>query len=229
MMETKRILIADDHPVFRYGLRALLMAEPDMELVGEATSGDEAITYAARLRPEVILMDLNMPGCTGIEATRRILELHPEVGILVVTMFDDDSVFAAMRAGARGYLLKGAEADETLHAIRAVSRGEAIFSPPIAQRLIHYFASHQHDSPAQTARVGHDQPAATFPELSVREREILKLIAQGYTNTAIAERLVLSPKTVRNHVSNIFGKLQVADRAEAIIRARNAGLGRDTL
>jgi DNA-binding NarL/FixJ family response regulator len=228
-METTRILIADDHPVFRYGLRALLMAEPDMELVGEATSGDEVIEHAARLHPDVILMDLNMPGRTGIEATRRILESQPQIGILVLTMFDDDSVFAAMRAGARGYLLKGAEGDETLRAIRAVRRGEAIFSPAIAQRLIHYFASHLHDSPSQSMDASSDSRPAVFPELSGREREILEFIAQGYTNSAIAERLVLSPKTVRNHVSNIFGKLQVADRAEAIIRAREAGLGREAL
>lgn len=213
-MDRIRILIADDHPVFRYGLRALLHAEPETEVVGEAMSGDEVIALAASLQPDVILMDLNMPGINGIEATRRILATNPHMNILVLTMFDDDdSVFAAMRAGARGYLLKGAEGDETVRAIRVVSSGEAIFSPSIARRLMQYFGA-----PRPTA------PPQAFPELTEREREILTLIAQGYTNTAIADQLVLSPKTVRNHVSNIFSKLQVADRAEAIIRARDAGL-----
>jgi DNA-binding NarL/FixJ family response regulator len=214
-MERVRILIADDHPVFRYGIRALLQAEPTTEVVGEATNGDEAVAAAAALQPDLILMDLNMPGLNGIEATRRILASRPQTGILVLTMFDDDdSVFAAMRAGARGYLLKGAEGAETVRAIHIISSGDAIFSPAIARRLIQYF--------------GAPQPAATplaFPDLTEREREILGLIAEGYTNTAIAERLGLSPKTVRNHVSAIFGKLQVADRAEAISRARAAGLG----
>jgi DNA-binding NarL/FixJ family response regulator len=218
-MSRIRILIADDHPVFRYGLRALLLAEATtMEVVGEATTGEEVVTLAAQCVPEVILMDVNMPGLNGIEATRRILATTPQVGILMLTMFDDDeSVFAAMRAGARGYLLKGAEGEETIRAITAVSRGEAIFSPAIARRLIGYFARPR-KSP---------QPAHLFPELTEREREVLTLIAQGYTNPAIAERLVLSPKTVRNHVSTIFGKLQVAGRAEAIIRARDAGLTKD--
>jgi len=214
-MDTIRILIADDHPVFRFGLRALLTAEPGLEVTGEATSGEDAVAQADAHPPNVILMDLNMPGISGIEATRRIAQTHPEIGILVITMFeDDDSVFAAMRAGARGYLLKGAAGDETVRAIRAVANGEAIFSPSIARRLMQYFGA-----PPPSA-----QPQA-FPELTDREREILGLIAQGLTNTAIAEQLVLSAKTVRNHVSNIFGKLQVAGRAEAIIRARDAGLG----
>jgi DNA-binding NarL/FixJ family response regulator len=213
-MEHIRILIADDHPVFRYGLRALLAAEPTTEVVGEATTGEEAIAKASSLQPDVILMDLNMPGINGIEATRRILEMTPHMNILVLTMFDDDdSIFAAMRAGARGYLLKGAEGEETMRAIHAVSSGEAIFSPAIAQKLMQYFGARRPTAPPQA-----------FPELTEREREILTLIAQGYTNAAIAEKLVLSPKTVRNHVSNIFSKLQVADRAEAIIRARDAGL-----
>ncbi|RME84462.1 MAG: DNA-binding response regulator [Caldilineae bacterium] len=209
-----RILIADDHPVFRFGLRTLLQGEPDMEVVGEATTGSEAVDMAVELRPDVVLMDLNMPEINGIEATRRILAENPDIAVLVITMFDDDTVFAAMRAGARGYLLKGAEGEETLRAVRAVAHGEAIFSPTIADRIMHYFAH----TPAQPS-------LAAFPELTEREREVLTLIAQGLTNRAIAERLVLSEKTVRNHVSNIFGKLQVADRAEAIIRARDAGLG----
>ncbi len=210
-----RILIADDHPVFRFGLRALLQGEPDMEVVGEATTGQEAVEMALALRPDVVLMDLNMPELNGIEATRRIRAESSEIGVLVLTMFDDDTVFAAMRAGARGYLLKGAEGEETLRAVRAVAGGEAIFSPTIADRIMGYFAQ----APAQPA-------ARAFPELTAREREVLTLIARGLTNQAIAARLVLSEKTVRNHVSSIFSKLQVADRAEAIIRAREAGLGR---
>jgi DNA-binding NarL/FixJ family response regulator len=213
-MDRIRILIADDHPVFRYGLRALLSAEPTTEVVGEATTGEGVIAEAMILQPDVILMDVNMPGVNGIEATRRIVAALPHVNILVLTMFDDDdSVFAAMRAGARGYLLKGSEGEETVRAIGVVNSGEAIFSPSIASRLMQYFGASRPISPPQL-----------FPELTEREREILTLIAQGYTNPAIAEKLVLSPKTVRNHVSNIFSKLQVAGRAEAIIRARNEGL-----
>lgn len=213
-MDRIRILIADDHPVFRYGLRALLSAEPTTEVLAEATTGEEAIEKARTLQPDVILMDLNMPGVNGIEATRRIFTEIPHISILVLTMFDDDdSVFAAMQAGARGYLLKGAEGEETVRAIHVVSGGEAIFSPAIAQRLMQYFGASRPTAPPQL-----------FPDLTEREREILTLIAQGYTNPAIAEKLVLSPKTVRNHVSNIFSKLQVAGRAEAIIRARDAGL-----
>ena len=220
-MDRIGILIADDHPVFRYGLRALLKLEPDTELLGEASTGDEAIAQAATLQPDVVLMDLNMPGgVNGIEATRRILQASPHVGVLVVTMFeDDDSVFAAMRAGARGYLLKGGDAIETLRAIRAVANGEAIFSPAIARRLMRLFAA-----PRSGGNLA--MPSDTFPDLTEREHEVLALFTQGYKNTSIADRLVLSPKTVRNHVSNIFGKLQVADRAQAIIRAREAGLGR---
>ena len=160
-------------------------------------------------------MDINMPGVNGIDATRRIVQASPNIGVLVITMLDDDSLFAAMRAGARGYLLKGAEGDETLRAIRAVANGEAIFSPAVAQRLVQFFST-----PAALP------PSLEFPELTEREAEVLTLIAQGYTNAAIAEHLALSPKTVRNHVSNIFSKLQVADRAEAIVRAREAGLAR---
>jgi DNA-binding NarL/FixJ family response regulator len=219
-MEPIRVLVADDHPVFRYGMRAILGAEPDTELVGEATDGEEVVALAAELRPNVILMDLNMPEVNGIEATRQILEKNPQIGILMLTMFeDDDSIFAAMRAGARGYVLKGADGAETLRAVRAVASGEAIFGPTIARRLVQYFAAPR--SPAGAKSL---QP---FPELTEREHEILALIAQGYTNTAIADHLYLSPKTVRNYVSNIFTKLQVADRAQAIIRAREAGLDHD--
>jgi DNA-binding NarL/FixJ family response regulator len=210
-----RVLIADDHPVFRFGLKAMMEAEDDTEVVGEATTGSEAVALAAELKPDVILMDLNMPDLNGLEATRRILKATPDTGILIVTMFDDDSVFAAMRAGARGYVLKGAEGEETLRAIRAVANGEAIFSPAVAERMMQFMTR-----PSLSAT---DTP---FPELTAREREVLALVAEGLTNRAIAERLVLSPKTIRNHVSNILGKLQVADRTEAIIRAREAGLGK---
>jgi DNA-binding NarL/FixJ family response regulator len=215
-MEQIRVLIADDHPLFRDGLRTLLQSGSEAEVVGEAATGDETIAKAATLQPDVILMDIHMPGTNGIEATRRILHTSPHISILIVTMYeDDDSVFAAMRAGARGYLLKGADQDETMRAIQAVSRGEAIFSRAIAKRLIRYF------SPTKVSTT----PPLAFPELTEREREILALLAQGHTNAEIAQRLVLSLKTVRNHLSNVFSKLQVADRAQAIIRAHEAGLG----
>ena len=214
-MESITVLIADDHADFRAGLRALLEAADDLEIVGEATTGLEAVNQATQRQPDVILMDINMPDLNGIEATRRILYMSPHIRILMLTMFeDDDSVFAAVRAGARGYLLKGARKAEILRAIRAVNNDEAIFGPGIAQRLIHYFAT---PHPAT--------PAPLFPELTDREREILALMAQHLTNPEIANRLSLSEKTVRNQVSNIFSKLQVADRAQAIIRAREAGLG----
>jgi len=213
-MDSIRLLIADDHAFYREGVRTMLLGLPDMEVIGEAASGDETIARAEALQPDVILMDIKMPGTNGIEATRRILQANPHIKVLVVTMFeDDDSVFAAMRAGARGYLLKDADQDELVRAVKAVSRGEAIFSPAIAQRMIHYFSALP-----QTAS------AIAFPDLTEREREILHLIAQGESNAAIAKRLTLSLKTVQNHVSNIFSKLQVADRAQAIVRARDAGL-----
>lgn len=213
-MDKLRILIVDDHPVFRFGLSSLIASLPDMTVVGEATSGESAIEETTKLKPDIILMDINMPGMNGIEATRHILKDHPETGILVITMFDDDSVFNAMQAGARGYLLKGADPEETIRAIQAVASGEAIFSPKVAMRLITYFSKQQPKT-----------PTAAFPELTQRESEVLELIARGLTNQAIAEELVLSQKTVRNHVSNIFSKLQVTDRAQAIIRARQAGMG----
>lgn len=217
-MNPIHVLIADDHPFFRDGLRVLLETTPDTELVGEASTGDEVTALAATLQPDVILMDLRMPGLSGIEATRQIAQANPQIGILVVTMYeDDDSVFAAMRAGARGYLLKGSDKTEMLLAIRAVARGEAIFGSAIAGRLIQYFA-------APPARPVSPQ---IFPDLTEREREILALIAKGWNNQEIADRLFLSLKTVRNYVSNIFGKLQVADRPQAIVRAREGGLGQD--
>ena len=215
-MAAIRVLIADDHAFYREGVRGMLRPLADaFTVVGEASDGSEALAQARQLRPDVILMDLKMPRVNGIEATRQILAITPSVGILMVTMFeDDDSVFAAMRAGARGYLLKDADREELTLAVRAVARGEAIFSPAIAQRLIRYFAA-----------LPQDAAAITFPELTEREREILHLMAQGLSNRVIANRLVLSLKTVQNHVSHIFSKLQVADRAEAIIRAREGGLG----
>ena len=210
-----RVLIADDHTLFREGMRALLASIPDIEVVGEATSGEEVVALAASLQTDVILMDLQIAGMYGIEATRNILDASPHIGILVLTMFDDDdSVFAAMRSGARGYILKGADQGEMLRAGRAVAGGDALFGPAIAKRLLNFFAG--------TTSLA---PPRVFPELTDREREVLDLIAEGHSNPEIAGRLTLSPKTVRNHISNIFSKLQVADRAQAIIRAREAGLG----
>jgi DNA-binding NarL/FixJ family response regulator len=218
MKNTIHVLIADDHPLFRDGLRALLNSIPQTELVGEAASGQEVLKQAAALHPDVILMDIQMPGLNGIDATQQILRTNPDIGIIVLTMFeDDDSVFAAMRAGARGYILKGADQTEILRAIGAAVRGEALFGAPIAQRLMRFFSAPRLSLSAQA-----------FPELTEREREILDLMAQGLNNIEIAERLVLSPKTVRNHTSNIFNKLQVTDRMHAIVLAREAGLGRAT-
>lgn len=217
-MEPVRVLIADDHTLFREGLRALLLSAPGLAVVGEAASGGEAVSQAAALQPDIILMDIQMPGLNGIEATRRILQESPHVGIVILTMFeDDDSVFAAMRAGARGYLLKDADQSEVLRAILAVANGEALFDAAIARRLVTYFQAPQL------------LPAPLFPELTGRERQVLDLLAQGYNNPEIAYRLGINSKTVRNHVSNILSKLQVADRAEALIRARDAGLGKSGL
>lgn len=220
-MEPIRILIADDHPLFRDGLRALLESVSDMQVIGEAATGEEVLTQAQALQPDLILMDIKMPGINGIEATRRLLQTSPHLRVLMLTMFEDDeSVFAAIRAGARGYLLKGAAQEETLRAIRAVASGEAIFGPAVAARLINYFNS-------TTRPTGKSIAAQFFPALTEREYEILTLIAQRKSNADIAARLVLSPKTVRNHVSNILSKLQVADRAEAMRAAWAAGLGQE--
>jgi DNA-binding NarL/FixJ family response regulator len=208
-------IIADDHQLFRDGLKVLLDSTPDTEVIGEASSGEEVVALANRLRPDVILMDLQMPGVNGIEATQRIATQNPEINILILTMFDDDqSVFSALRAGARGYVLKGVKHDEMLRAVRAAASGEAIFSPGIAQRMMSFFAN-----------VRSADSSRAFPDLTVREREVLDLLARDYSNADIAEELVISPKTVRNHVSNILSKLQVSDRREAGSVARDAGMG----
>jgi DNA-binding NarL/FixJ family response regulator len=207
------IVVADDHAVVREGLRALLSAVDGYELTGEAGTGAEAVRAAVTLHPDVIVMDIQMPGMTGIEATREIGRVAPGVAVLMLTMFEDDeSVFAAMRAGALGYVLKGASPTDMIRAIAAVAAGEAIFGTGVARRALTYLTAPRPDTPA-------------FPELTPREREVLGLIAGGLANAAIATRLGLAPNTVSNHISNIFGKLQVASRAEAIVRARSAGLG----
>jgi DNA-binding NarL/FixJ family response regulator len=209
-----RLLIADDHPAFRRGLELMLTDVDDVEIVGEAETGQRAVELAEQLTPDVVLMDLRMPDLDGIEATRRLCRGTPTPAIVVLTMFeDDDSVFAAMRAGARGYLLKGAEQDEIVRSVRAAASGEAIFGPEIAERVIAHFAS------------GSGSTAAAFPSLTDRERDVLEMIAAGKGNATIAHELGISLKTVRNHVSHIFTKLQVTDRSAAIVKAREAGLG----
>lgn len=216
MSEPLRVLVADDHPLFRSGLRMALDHTDGMEVVGEAATGLEVVRLAEELCPDVVVMDLDLPELHGVEATRRVVTRCPTVGVLVLTMFgDDDSVFAAMRAGARGYLLKGSDQAEIVRAVRALAAGEALFGPSVAERIVEFFS--------RPRPAGAPPP---FPQLSAREREVLDLVAAGRSNQAIASRLVLSHKTVRNHLSNIFSKLQVADRSEAIVRAREAGLGR---
>jgi DNA-binding NarL/FixJ family response regulator len=213
-----RVVLADDHPVVRGGLRALLESLPAFEVVGEAVDGEAAVREVQLTRPDVVLMDVQMPGVDGLEATRRIRTAMPDVAVLVLTMFDDDdTVFAAMKAGAQGYLLKGAEQVEIDRAIRAVVAGEAIFGPGVAARVLQHFA----EPPAARDEV-------PFPQLTDREREVLDLVAAGRRNAAIAEELFLSPKTVANHISSIFAKLAVADRSAAIVRARDEGLGRSS-
>jgi len=214
--EVIRVVLADDHPVVRAGLSALLTSLPGIEVVGVASTGREAVREVVTLRPHVAVLDLQMPDLDGFAATRELARSAPSVAVLVLTMFgDDDSVFAAMRAGARGYLVKGAEQEEIARAIRAVAAGEAIFGPGVARRVLGFFSAPQ-------------VVAEPFPELTDREREILDLLAAGMSNTAIGQQLGLASKTVANNVSSIFTKLAVADRAQAIVRARDAGLGRST-
>jgi DNA-binding NarL/FixJ family response regulator len=209
-----RVVVADDHPMVRDGLRALLTSLPGMQLVGEAATGREAVRAAVTGHPDVLVMDLHMPEVDGVAATAEITRVAPATAVLVLTMLDDDeSVFAAMRAGARGYLVKGAGQTEIVRAITAVASGEVIFGPGVARQVLAYFAAPRAER-------------TSFPELTPRERQVLDLVAAGLSNPVIAERLGLSAKTVGNHTSAIFAKLRVADRAEAIVRAREAGLGR---
>jgi DNA-binding NarL/FixJ family response regulator len=209
---TITVVVADDHAVVREGLRALLSAVEGYELLGTAATGPDAVREAVMLRPDVLVLDLGMPGLNGIEVARRVTKAAPEVNILMLTMFDDDdSVLAAIRAGALGYVLKGANVDEVIRAIASVAAGEAIFGPGLARRALSLFSAEPAEPP--------------FAQLTRREREVLQLIAQGLANPAIAAQLGLSPNTISNHISSIFAKLQVDTRAEAIVRARSAGLG----
>lgn len=212
-----RVVVVDDHPLYREGLVTAMSAMAGVEVVGEAADGEQAVVETTRLLPDVVVMDLHMPRTNGIDATRRITAQHPRVAVLVLTMLEgDDSVFAAMRAGARGYLLKGADRSEIARALEGVAHGEVVFSSGIASRVLAFFAA---GPGAGTAALD------PFPGLTERERETLDLVARGLTNAEIARRLFVSDKTVRNHVSNVFAKLQVASRAEAVARARDAGLG----
>jgi DNA-binding NarL/FixJ family response regulator len=213
MAQPVRVVVADDHPLFVDGLTAVIDASEDLTLVATATNGEDVVAVARELEPDVVVMDLQMPMRSGVEATRAIKNTHPHIAVLVLTMFDDDdSVFSAVRAGASGYLLKGAAHDQIARGIRVVAAGEAIFGASVAQRVIAYFSDNR-------------RPPNVFPELTSREREVLELVAKGLRNAAIARELFLSEKTVKNYLSNIFSKLQIADRAEAIVRARDAGLG----
>jgi DNA-binding NarL/FixJ family response regulator len=208
-----RVVVADDHPIVRDGLTALLGSIPGFEVVGVAATGRDAVREVVLTRPDVAVLDLRMPDLDGFAATRQIAKAAPDVAVLVLTMFeDDDSMFAAMRAGAAGYLVKGAEQEHIVRAIRSVAAGEAVFGPGVAQRVLGFFRA----APA----------ADPFPELTAREREILDLLAGGLSNAAIGHRLGVAAKTVANNISAIFAKLRVADRKQAIVRARDAGLGR---
>jgi DNA-binding NarL/FixJ family response regulator len=214
-----RVLVADDHTLFREGMCAIFENVPDIEVVGEASNGQEAVEQVKSLRPDIVLMDISMPDMNGLEATEQVLALNPETGIIMLTMVENnDSLFAAMRAGARGYILKGAEKAEVLKTIRAVANGEANFGPAIATRLTSFFQSFDQEPPST-------EEVPPFPDLTSREREVLELVTAGKTNHEIAGQLHISVKTVSNHISNIFNKLQVADRVQAIIKARDAGMG----
>jgi DNA-binding NarL/FixJ family response regulator len=211
-----RVLVVDDHPVFRLGMGALLRSLPGIELVGEAATGAEALAVATDTRPDVVLMDLDLGADSGVETTRELLRADPTVGVLVVTMLgDDDSLFASIRAGARGFLLKGAAPGDIERAVRSVANGDFLLGPQLAQRAATYLSG------ART------RGAVPFPELTDREREVVDLVARGYDNATIARRLVLSTKTVRNYVYGVLTKLAVPDRAQLIVRAREAGLGSD--
>jgi DNA-binding NarL/FixJ family response regulator len=208
-----RVLIVDDHPVVRDGLRALLGSTTEAEVVAEAAGGLAAIQAAKTHRPDVVIMDVHLPDLDGVEATRRLRRVAPEAAVLVLSMLeDDDTVFAAMRAGARGYLLKGGSQGDIERAIQTVAAGGAFLGPQVARRILSLLTDPRRDEPP-------------FPELTPREREVLDLIAAGLSNSQIATRLYISGKTVSNHVSNIFAKLHLPDRAAAIVRAREAGLG----
>jgi DNA-binding NarL/FixJ family response regulator len=212
-----RILVVDDHRLFREGLIALVGAAPDTQVVGEAGTGEQALALLKELAADVVLMDIMMPDMNGIEATRRLRADHPQTQVVMLTMLeDDDSLFAAMCAGAHGYILKGADTADVLHTVRAVAAGQALFGPAIARRLTAFFQHAQ----------GKGLTVSPFPDLTDREREVLDLIAQGLDNRQIATRLYISGKTVSNHISNVFAKLHVTDRAQAIVAAREAGLGR---
>jgi len=214
-----RLLIADDHRLFREGVKALLGTAGDIQIVGEAEDGAAAVQACQQLAPDVVLMDINMPGLNGIQATQQVLAHSPGTGVIMLTMLEDDaSVFAAMRAGARGYILKGASPDEMLSVIRSVAEGQALFGPAIATRLVNFFQE-LHYTPTPSL------PQSPFPELTERELEVLHLIAQGFSNQEIARKLVISPKTVRNHINHIFHKLGVQERSEAIVLAREHGMG----
>lgn len=211
-----RVLIADDHPIVRHGLTSLLRANPPFHVVGEAADGLDALSTARTTAPDLVVMDIAMPRLDGIETTRRLAGERPELAIVMLTMFDDDaSLFAALRAGARGYLLKGAPHDDVLHALRACANGDVVFGAPVARQVLTYFAA-RHEP----------RPEPPFPELTARERQILELMAHGTDNATIATRLDVAAKTIRNHASNIFTKLHVADRTEAVLKARDNGLGR---
>jgi len=209
------VVLADDHPMVRYGITAVLADAPEVEVVGEAADGATLLAAVAEHRPDVVVTDLDMPGMSGAEATRELRRQHPEVAVLVLTLHDDDeSLFAALRAGARGYLLKGADRAELVRAILSVAAGEAVYGPAVATRIVQFFTGAREEFAAQV-----------FPELTDRERDVLSLLARGGRNSEIAATLGLSDKTVRNHVSNVLLKLQVPDRTAAALKARESGLG----